>query len=140
MESSPSNHAKMNHAKKMVSKITAHDCTYNLTKFHAQMICDSFKRFIWKCTLPHVLILITTSKLKKLIQWFKIYELEYLEIGTWLFHEIKNYKIVSSRLYFQKLSFFSGSDGCCISNQCKRKWTQTRRYCQKTSNLTKPNI
>ena len=41
-----------------------------------------FKRFIQKCTLSHVLILIVTSLIWEIMEWLKIQKLEYLENGT----------------------------------------------------------
>ena len=45
---------------------------------------------IQKCTLSHVLILMTLQ-IWYILSWFKIQEREYLENGTWLFYEIKKF-------------------------------------------------
>ena len=49
-----------------------------------------FRRYIQKRALNRVLVLIMTTKLSKLMKWFKTYKTEYPKNRTCLFYETKN--------------------------------------------------
>ena len=47
------------------------------------------QKIFQKSTEPHVLIVIMTSQLSQLMEWFKILNFEYLKNEAWLFYERK---------------------------------------------------
>ena len=74
-----------------------------------------FKRYIKKCTLSHELILIMTSQILLIVEWFKIQKLDYLENGL----ERHNNKILN--LYLRRQFLRS----CFEAEVTFKLWTHT---------------
>ena len=66
-----------------------------MTNFGDLMSCF-FERYIQKCTLYHVLILIMTSQIWQIMGSLRIQKLEYLENRTYLFYETKKFLACAS--------------------------------------------
>ena len=65
--------------------------------------------FVKKCTLPCV-ILIMSSQLSKLIEWFKLQRTEYIGNGPDLFRKRKEFLICTLIPHFLKSLFLSGGN------------------------------
>ena len=62
---------------------------------------------VQKCTLSHLLILITMLQIWQIMGWLKIQTLKYLENGTYIFDEIETFLPAPQPTHFEKLSFCS---------------------------------
>ena len=78
----------------MFSKNIAHNYSYQLDKFHKQIIHDS-KDTCKKYTQNHGLILIMMSQVLKFTEWFTVWKIQYFKNGIQFFQEIKTSEIVS---------------------------------------------